>query len=297
MKKISILLLFVLVMVFSAGCGGRVTSPQESEELDYDIIIELDTLPHDIKTVVSNLKGARGYFVFDQKEYNTGDILYLLISSGEKATGGYTLEVNSVSAEKGTLSIIVEEEEPAADASVIQALTYPFVVIKIGGSFQNYNIINTDNDKFDEIQDKTVPVLIEKTGIYTGQIDNNFIEIKVDNMERAYMLPEELSWMLSELLNSGDAVVVSYYENSNGQLVIRKLDTEARDRMVMEVHGVLVGQIDSNSVEINVDGEPKAFRLAEQILIEEFNDGDNIIIDYYTDEHGRFILNKIQKAN
>jgi hypothetical protein len=49
---------------------------------------------------VSNLKGVRGYFVFDQQEYNTGDNLYILISSGEKVTGGYTLEVNTVSAEK-----------------------------------------------------------------------------------------------------------------------------------------------------------------------------------------------------
>jgi hypothetical protein len=36
MKKISILLLFVLVMVFSAGCGS-VTNPPEPEELDYEI--------------------------------------------------------------------------------------------------------------------------------------------------------------------------------------------------------------------------------------------------------------------
>jgi hypothetical protein len=296
MKKISILLLFVLVMVFSAGCGS-VTNPPEPEDLDYEIFKEEDALPNDIGTVVSNLKGVRGYFVFDQQEYNTGDNLYILISSGEKVTGGYSLEVNTVSAEGGTLSVIVEEEEPANDVSVIQALTYPFVVLKLDRSFENFSIVNTDTDKFDVIPADTVPEAMKKTGIYTGQIDNNFIEISVDNMESAYMLPEEFSWMLSELLNSGDTVVFSYYENTNGQKVILELDTEARDKMVTGVRGVLVGQMDSNSVEIEVDGEAKAFRLSEQILIGEFNDGDNVIIDYYTDEHGRFILNKMQKAN
>jgi hypothetical protein len=156
--------------------------------------------------------------------------------------------------------LIVEEEEPADDASVIQALTYPFVVLKLDRSFENYNIVNTDNDKFDVIPAETVPEAMKKTGIYTGQIDNNFIEISVDNMESAYMLPEEFSWMLSELLNSGDTVVFSYYENTNGQKVILELDTEARDKMVTGVHGVLVGQMDSNSVEIEVDGEAKSFQ-------------------------------------
>jgi len=296
MKKISILLLFVLVMVFSAGCGS-VTNPPEPEDLDYEIFKEEDALPNDIGAVVSNLKGVRGYFVFDQQKYNTGDNLYILISSGEKVTGGYSLEVNTVSAEGGTLSVIVEEEEPADDVSVIQALTYPFVVLKLDRSFENFSIVNTDTDKFDVIPADTVPEAMKKTGIYTGQIDNNFIEISVDNMESAYMLPEEFSWMLSELLNSGDTVVFSYYENTNGQKVILELDTEARNKMVTGVRGVLVGQMDSNSVEIEVDGEAKAFRLSEQILIGEFNDGDNVIIDYYTDEHGRYILNKMQKAN
>jgi hypothetical protein len=298
MKKISIMLLFVLVVVLATGCGNA-GSPQEPEELDYEVIKEVDALPQEIGSVVGNLKGARGYFVFDHQRYNTGDNLYILISSGERLTGGYTIEVKSVktNAEKITLSIVIEEEKPADDALVIQALTYPFVVIKLSGSFENYNIKNTENDKFDAIPAEKVPVVIEKTGIYTGQIDNNFIEIKVDNVESAYMLPEDFSWMLAELLNSGDTVVFSYYENTNGQLVIWELDTEARDKMVTGVHGVLVGQIDSNSVEITVDGEPKTFRLIEQILIGEFDDGDSIIIDYYTDEHGRFILNKMEKAN
>ena len=68
------------------------------------------------------------------------------------------------------------------------------------------------------------------TGIYQGQADNNFIEIKIDGE------PEESAYMVFMLtgdikssfdgmkLDAGNKVDLKYYKNDAGQLVLTKLD-------------------------------------------------------------------------
>lgn len=68
--------------------------------------------------------------------------------------------------------------------------------------------------------------------------------------------------------------------------------------MIKEADGVLTGQIDGNSIEIKVDGEFRAFRLDEQMKqrIDSFEDGSNVRIVYYENEHGQLILMELKKA-
>jgi hypothetical protein len=53
-------------------------------------------------------------------------------------------------------------------------------------------------------------------GIYTGRIDNNFIEIKVGDEARTFLAPVEL---IGGALNKDDPVLFDFYKNSSGQLV------------------------------------------------------------------------------
>ncbi|RJX23689.1 MAG: protease complex subunit PrcB family protein [Dethiobacter sp.] len=222
MKRLFIVFLTIATALLFAGCG-TVNKPGATEPLEYEIVEETDSLPQDISGIIEHLKIHRGYFVFTPQDYDTGKDIYLLISSGEKPTGGYTIEVDSLIVQNGALKITVEERKPAKEDLVIQVLTYPFVVVKIFDSYENYNIINKENIKFEEISSESIPLIIEKSGKYVGQIDNNFIEIEVDGKAMSFMISQEFSPFL-ELLNTGDNILFSYYENANGQLEITNLN-------------------------------------------------------------------------
>ncbi len=307
-KLLAIILATALVILLSASCGPPA---EEITALEYEIIEDVDALPENVKEKVASLKKERGYFVFTPEDYADREKIYLLVSSGEKPTGGYAITVKSVSEEDAVLHVLVEETEPAADEYVIQVLTYPLVVLELNRVHETYTI-NTAGESFnriaaeetpaDELGDtgdeapEAAPELIEKEGVFTGIIDSNFMEIKVDGKAMSYMYTPDFSWIFAELLNTGDNVVFTYYENEWGQRVIEEIDTAERAAMVRGVSGILNGLIDSHSVEIEVDGSPRAYALAEQVVLHSFNEGDSIIFDYYEDQHGRPVINRIEKA-
>lgn len=71
-----------------------------------------------------------------------------------------------------------------------------------------------------------VPEEINDTGVYQGQADNNFIEIKLDSQpeESAYMVFMLTDGMKSNFddlqLETGECVQLRYYKNEAGQLVL-----------------------------------------------------------------------------
>lgn len=63
------------------------------------------------------------------------------------------------------------------------------------------------------------------------------------------------------------------------------------------VVGQYVGQIDNNSVEIKIDGEPKAFRTdGLNIDLNAFQPNEWVKISYTQNQHGQLIINSIQKV-
>lgn len=63
--------------------------------------------------------------------------------------------------------------------------------------------------------------LIKESGVYSGQIDNNFIEIYVNDIPQAYMLSAELRESFGALkLDTQDRIEFEYYTNDYSQNVI-----------------------------------------------------------------------------
>ncbi len=59
---------------------------------------------------------------------------YILVSAGEKSTGGYGLKIESATEVRpGSLYLTAKLTKPAPDAIVTMALTYPNVLIKVEG--------------------------------------------------------------------------------------------------------------------------------------------------------------------
>ncbi len=235
----------IIIAMAAAGCSPPAADPEpqpgesgiepETETVAYEAWEDTRSFPEEIsetmQDIIQNLKGKRGYYAFSPQDFQTGEDLFILISSGEKPSGGYSATVQNVAAKNNTLEITVEEREPSQEKYVIAALTYPLVLLKVQAGYDFFTVTNTAGDTFPPIFPQEIP------------------------------------------------------EN----------DEAERENVNLSAAGILVGRIDSNSVEININGEPRAFYLDEQTLIDNLTDGENITFEYYEDQYGRLIINKIEQ--
>jgi hypothetical protein len=67
--------------------------------------------------------------------------------------------------------------------------------------------------------------VISESGVYTGQIDNNSIEIKINGTAMAFRFTDASKASFEQLkLKEMDNVTVYYFKNSEGQNIILKIE-------------------------------------------------------------------------
>ncbi len=118
LKKIFLVTLLTLTMLFVYGCAeveeeGKVVTPLDPEEKE--------ELPEEIKSWIEDSRDEFGGRV---RVHN--DLLYILVTYGEKPTGGYVVEIDEVEKRDQTLVVTAEFTEPGEDEIVTQAITYPY---------------------------------------------------------------------------------------------------------------------------------------------------------------------------
>ncbi len=236
----------VLSISLLAGCGSKQSKapqepiPVEDQKVDpvdtdrtinpiaYETVaLEDSNIPTDLMKSVEAQKGNRGYMVW--KENNT---TLLVIMAGEKSTGGYSIEVESIEDHEGKNVVTVVETEPAAGDMTIQVITYPYVIVRLQDVGDQFTVITTKGETLTVIQQGDMNIqaepeqqndqpLIEAEGIYNGQIDNNSIEIEVNGEPQAFqigLLQEGI-----QKLELYDQVKIKYYQNEHGQLMITEI--------------------------------------------------------------------------
>ncbi|MBS7254835.1 protease complex subunit PrcB family protein [Flavobacterium branchiicola] len=129
-KLISILIVFVLV-----SCGAKKTT---SSTALYEVLteqtdgggnikfFEILTEPNEIKMLENDPLLAD-----KMKQDNISNSNYVILNMGEKNTGGYTIGIEKVEETDKNIIITVKENNPAADAMVMQVITYPYTVVRI----------------------------------------------------------------------------------------------------------------------------------------------------------------------
>lgn len=81
---------------------------------------------------------------------NVGTKTYILISAGEKPTGGFTVKLDEVTlVAPGSIVLTAQVIKPAPDAMVTQALTYPSILIVIDGEAIKQVQGTIDKESFD----------------------------------------------------------------------------------------------------------------------------------------------------
>ncbi|WP_264530686.1 protease complex subunit PrcB family protein [Flavobacterium sp. N502540] len=131
-KVISILVILVLV-----SCGVKKSSDGTSKIL-YEVLteqsdgggnikfFEILTEPNEIKMLEND-----PHLKAKMKQDDIGNSNYVILNMGEKNTGGYSIGVEKVEETDKNIIITVKENNPAADAMVMQVITYPYTVIKV----------------------------------------------------------------------------------------------------------------------------------------------------------------------
>lgn len=65
---------------------------------------------------------------------------YMILTLGERPTGGYRITVSKVEQRGQTIHVYAEEKPPAEGAIVIQVITHPYTVISIKGHYMEHDI-------------------------------------------------------------------------------------------------------------------------------------------------------------
>ncbi|MFH6999656.1 protease complex subunit PrcB family protein [Flavobacterium sp. FlaQc-57] len=131
MKKV----ILVLVVFALVSCGAKKTS--DSKAL-YEVLtvqsdgggnikfFEILTEPNEIKMLENDPLLAD-----KMKQTDISNSNYVILNMGEKNTGGYSIGVDKIEETDKNIIITVKENSPAADAMVMQVITYPYTVVKI----------------------------------------------------------------------------------------------------------------------------------------------------------------------
>lgn len=296
MKKFQALTVLVLlalcVSIFLISCGPNVKTLKIGD-LEYE---QID--PASLKDEVLKSWYEKSFKEKVSHSTNHKGYKYLLISAGEKPTGGYEIELVKAVKEQSGYIFHAILKTPQPGQQVTQALTYPHILLRVKGEdnvplrgeldFGGAEVSkNVNEGSFNGLY-----------ATYVGQIDNNFIEMVVDpvfgfpegGQPYAFKLSDTVkkyfaSGQDSKDLKENDIVRFDCKKTEDGQWEVTEIfNTTAKKVIYGPEKGEYVGQIDANSVEIKINNQPRAFRLSPNIRLQIENSepktGQQVVIKY-----------------
>jgi len=136
--------------------------------------------------------------------------------------------------------------------------------------------------------DSTAGAVIEGEGILVGQIDSQSVEIEINGQLKAFSLGTGVS---AAGISDGSRVVFSYTETEERPLLLSLTAAVMEETgTVTNGEGIYTGQIDSHSVEIEVDGQARAFAIGEGVLVENIDSGSRVTFTYREEEYRPLLL-------
>lgn len=169
MKNIKKVLVLALALGILSSCGikksndkliidnsnKKTASAKEApkgitvNKIDFQEIKD-NELPVNFANTINVLKANRGFLTCkDNGSY------YVAIFSGQRKTGGYTIKVGSVEDNEGKTNILFEENGPKQGDMVTQAITYPYIVIKISKVTPNFVVKNSSGEVLPKINQES----------------------------------------------------------------------------------------------------------------------------------------------
>ncbi|MFZ3590596.1 hypothetical protein ACOI1C_15430 [Bacillus sp. DJP31] len=164
-------------------------------------------------------------------------------------------------------------------------------------TIENSTAVNGVEDSSSNAEtDTSQEEVITEEAAYAGQIDSNSIEVNTESQTLALQIGEvkDVDW---NSIEKDAPVVIEYYKNENGQHILTNIDVATVSKMKAIIEeGAYVGQIDMNSIEVNTEFKTLALNVGgvEGVDWSSIEKNAQVIIDYYENEKGQYILQSIK---
>ncbi len=152
-----ILIIMISLIIYLKSTKGILSATEKnSNDITYENIINKeinDSITykiHDKYDHGSFNHSKRGYYVDTYKMENSP--WFYIINMGRQYTGGFSIEIDEVKInENNEVEVIVKENVPKDDESVVTAITHPSVCLELSKKPTSIKIINTEGEIFEAL--------------------------------------------------------------------------------------------------------------------------------------------------
>lgn len=123
--------------------GTQPANPPQGITVNYKdfTIVDSNNLSNAQKEMLDKYKTSKGYTYWQED----GDF-FIAIFAGEKPSAGYVVNVKSIEDNEGKTNILIDVQGPKDMAASV--ITYPYIVVKVTGITDNFNIKDTNGDTY-----------------------------------------------------------------------------------------------------------------------------------------------------
>ena len=125
LKRKCLLALWTGAVILLSACSVESIKEEKIKDLEYTVV-PVDEVPEELMTQIEEEKKEPMKITFSDKGY-----LYIVHSYGIQETSGYSIEVKELYETDNSICIETELLGPKKTEEIIEAETYPFVVVKI----------------------------------------------------------------------------------------------------------------------------------------------------------------------
>lgn len=120
--RISILMLLIVSL---CACRKEGTQEKKISDLDFTVVNQED-ISEELLTHIEERKAEAFTLI-----YKDGENMFLTVGYGKQDSGGYSIKVNDLYLGETSVCVSTSLEGPEADEKKDQAISYPYIVLKI----------------------------------------------------------------------------------------------------------------------------------------------------------------------
>lgn len=216
-------LVLLFVVIFLAGCQQQPTpntpeDPEEPEvpEFEYTLLDETTPIEEGLPGLLDYVKDIPGYLIHTTETTN-----YLIINMGEKPTGGFALEVDSIGLVGGELGLTLKEISPKPGDTVTEALTYPQLVLLFN---EEVTTVRVESDQ-ETVYEALEIALKTDSGRYQSLNEDLELQIKISGVPdeipaKFFALTPLQKEIIPQMKLQKDHEVLFYYVERTDELPI-----------------------------------------------------------------------------
>ncbi|MCR4442308.1 MAG: protease complex subunit PrcB family protein [Peptococcaceae bacterium] len=275
LKRLAAIALAVILVVSFAACGQKGNQVKKIGDVEIEVLDPAGLKNQELKKWYEESYRVR----FSHSVSFVDGYKYVLVCAGEMPSTGYSVDIVNALRENGMVIFYARLIPPKEDEKTGTAVSYPHIFFRLKEKEEITVRVELDMGGAERKGENYPDRFSGINGVYIGLADNNFVEISVDKSVNfpqtskmtVFKLSDEVRKMFEkenpeyQEFKENDPVSFDCVRTKDGQWEITKMVNLSGFIQQEEASGEYVGQIDANSVEIKIQGVPRAFRLSDPL--------------------------------